>query len=244
MTDIRDHYESLLASVYTWMSGGREARLDANRSLFRQLGIQPGRSGLALDLGAGSGFQSIPLAELGFQVTAVDLSPTLIAELRTQVGSLQIRTVERNFLPLTTLGAAPVDLIVCMGDTLTHLADPAEVQHLITEAAAMLHPGGALVLTWRDLSTLPEGNARFLPIRSDADRIFTCFLETIDAARVRVHDIVHERAGAGFTQRISSYTKLRLAPAWVDRTLTQAGFAIETATAERGLLTRLARKPT
>ena len=44
-------------------------------------GITPARSGRAVDLGAGCGFQSIPLARLGFAVTAIDIDRKLLDEL-------------------------------------------------------------------------------------------------------------------------------------------------------------------
>lgn len=247
MATVRDHYEQLLAPVYTWMSGGAEARIEAHRALFRQLGfrVEAGAGEtqlLALDLGAGSGFQSIPLAQLGYRVIAVDLSAALLAELNARSGTLPIRTIERDFFPLSTLAPSQPQLIVCMGDTLTHLDSHAQARRLIAESAALLTPDGALVLSWRDLTRLPDGNARFLPIRSDTERIFTCFLEAVDETRVRVHDIVHERSGAGFTQRVSSYEKLRIAPEWMDQELSASGFRIETATAEQGWVTRVARR--
>jgi SAM-dependent methyltransferase len=243
MSSIREHYEQLLAPVYSWMSGDAEHRLDANRAFFRHLGLRPGSTGAALDLGAGSGFQSIPLAELGFQVTAVDLSPTLLAELTRGAGALPIRTLERDLFPIRSLASGPVELVVCMGDTLTHLHDLAQVRSLVAESAAVLAPAGVLVLTWRDLTQLPEGDARFLHIRSSSERLFTCFLEGVDRTHVRVHDIVHERAGDGFAQRIGSYLKLRIAPEWVDAELNKCGLVLDTATAAGGWITRVARRP-
>lgn len=94
MSDVRAHYEDVLGSVYTWMMGGAEARLGASRRFFTAHGIAPGSRRGALDLGAGSGFQSVPLAEIGFSVTAVDISPTLLAELRDRAGTLPVRTLE------------------------------------------------------------------------------------------------------------------------------------------------------
>jgi hypothetical protein len=145
--------------------------------------------------------------------------------------------------PLRTLVPGPVDLIACMGDTLTHLDGIAQVRSLVAEAAALVVPAGVLILSWRDLTRLPEGDARFLPIRSSPEHLFTCFLETVDATCVRVHDIVHERAGDGFSQRVSSYLKLRISPEMVDAELTACGLEIDRATAERGWITRVARRP-
>jgi hypothetical protein len=67
------------------------------------------------------------------------------------------------------------------------------------------------------------GLKRFIPV-GDADRILTCFLEYGDDA-VTVHDILHERDGSDWRQRVSAYRKLRLSPDWVAGTLEAKGLA-------------------
>lgn len=105
-----------------------------------------------------------------------------------------------------------------------------------------LRPAGQLVLTWRDLSELPVGEGRFIPVRSDADRILTYFLEPVDDDHVRVYDLLHERDGAGFRQRISSYLELRLAPTIVDEWLIDAGLWVRVRDVQHGMHIRVARR--
>src|SRR5690349_9348902 len=76
------HYEALLAEHYTWMSGGLEANVARNAAFFAQHGIARRGGGVAVDLGAGPGYQTVPLARAGFRVYAVDLSERLLAETR------------------------------------------------------------------------------------------------------------------------------------------------------------------
>jgi SAM-dependent methyltransferase len=63
------------------------------RVLRRLLPAPPAR---VLDAGAGTGFLSVPLAELGYQVTALDLSPGMLAHLRTraEAANLELEVVE------------------------------------------------------------------------------------------------------------------------------------------------------
>ncbi|MCE9580870.1 MAG: hypothetical protein K8W52_47590 [Deltaproteobacteria bacterium] len=68
--------------------------------------------------------------------------------------------------------------------------------------------------------------SRFIPVRSDADRILTCCLDYADD-HVRVTDLVHERRGDTWTMRASEYAKLRLAPAVVAAELTAHGLTLE-----------------
>lgn len=132
-----------------------------------------------------------------------------------------------------------------MGDTLTHMESPAEVERLFADVHAVLAPGGVIALTFRDLTSALVGLDRFIPVRADADRIMTRFLEA-DPTRpdaVLVHDLVHVREGEGWTLQKSSYRKLRLAPAWVAERLEAAGFARASQAPAGPLIGIAARKP-
>ena len=59
MADVKNHYDNLLATYYSWMFGGFELKLADTRKFFGEHGIQPKFSGVAMDLGAGCGFQSL-----------------------------------------------------------------------------------------------------------------------------------------------------------------------------------------
>jgi len=111
------------------------------------------RRGPAIDLGCGPGFQTIALAELGFApVIAVDTSKELLAELRTRSGSYAIEIREGDLASPESIGATPdASVVVCMGDTLTHLPTRAAVQDLFRVVFGKLAPGGLFVLTYRDL---------------------------------------------------------------------------------------------
>ncbi len=72
MNNAKEHYNQHLGAIYSWMAGDANVALERNRRLFHQLGLDTAPKGLAIDLGCGTGFQSIPLAELGYSVLAVD----------------------------------------------------------------------------------------------------------------------------------------------------------------------------
>jgi 2-polyprenyl-3-methyl-5-hydroxy-6-metoxy-1,4-benzoquinol methylase len=86
---VSDHYDKHLGPIYSWMVGDVSAAIERNREELRALGIRPGPTGTAVDLGAGPGMHAIPLAELGFSVLAIDTCGPLIAELRERAKSLR-----------------------------------------------------------------------------------------------------------------------------------------------------------
>ena len=242
MKTVKEHYESLLAEHYSWMSGGFEFQVERNADFFQQHNVRPTLGGFALDAGAGSGFQSIPLARAGFKVTAIDLSESLLHELRREGEGLEIHPIHGDLLNLDSYATEPVELVVCMGDTLTHLDSLEDVEQFLRSSHRVLEKGGSLVLTFRDLSHPLEGEARFIPVKSDDNTIFTCFLE-YGSTHVRVHDLVYRRAARGEEWQFfaSSYRKLVLSPDWAVRTLGQCGFSIQFEENSRGMITLICK---
>jgi SAM-dependent methyltransferase len=232
MATAQQHYDELLAPIYVWMAGGLASALATGAE--DVAGLVPGQ-GLALDLGAGFGMHAIPLARGGYDVVAIDTSAQLLDVLSAESTGLSIRVVEADLLDFRQQVAEPARLIVCLGDTLTHLAEWADVERLCQEVAAGLERGGRFVATFRDYSRPAAGIARFIPVRSDGDRIHTCFLEKQDE-RMLVHDIVHERDGSKWRMKVSSYPKLRLEPAAVASMLQRAGLAPTVAAGSRGMV--------
>ncbi len=225
MNSVAEHYANHLAPVYVWMAGGLEAALARGAAEIDL--ICPSRvDGLsAVDLGAGFGMHTIPLARRGYAVLAIDSSPLLLGTLWKQAGALPVRVVEGDLVAFPRHLEAPADLILCMGDTLTHLPELQDVEKLFANVAASLRPGGSFVATFRDYTTPLTGRDRFITVRSDAERILTCVLDYADD-HVAVHDVIHELTGPSWLKRISAYRKLRLDPAWVAQTLQAHGLSV------------------
>jgi SAM-dependent methyltransferase len=243
---VTDHYTTLLAPIYLWMAGGAESALAQGEAELSALKIGCSRGAPATDLGAGFGMHAIPLARLGYAVTAIDSSSLLLAQLR-QLGGDTIQLVKADLLDFQEHLSAPQALvpqalILCMGDTLTHLQTFDEVARLCSGVAAALAPGGRFITTFRDYTHPVSGEARFIPVRSDADRIHTCFLEA-EAQRILVHDIVHERQGETWSMKVSRYSKLRLDPAAVERKLGESGLTVARDAGPRGMVRITASRP-
>ena len=243
MDAVKAHYDKLLGSVYSWILGDFETARDNNAQLFDKLGINPRASGIAIDLGSGPGCQSLPLADRGFDVTAVDFCAELLDELRSHAGGDRITTVLDDILNFRSHLKAPPELIVCMGDTLVHLPEQSAAERLLQAAARSLADEGSIVISIRDYEAPgPQGGDRFIPIRSSEDTIFTCFLEYEDDV-VRVHDLLQRRSNGEWQLSISGYRKLRLAMNWVADTLAAEGLEILARTESGGMLVLHARKP-
>ena len=207
---VKEHYERHLGNFYSWMVGDFTEKQQVQENFFRNNEILPQYSAMAFDLGCGHGLQAVSLANLGFTVRAIDFNHQLLNELKKRVDGLSIDCVDANLLEY--LYAIPVkpELIVCMGDTLTHLAGLDQVEELISLSSQKLERGGKLVLSYRELAQELTNEKRFIPVRSDENRIHTCYLEYLPGY-VKVFDILHERDKEGeWKQHVSWYPKLRV----------------------------------
>ncbi len=225
MTTVADHYENHLAPVYLWMAGGFDASITRGEAEINAICPIPSNGLSAIDLGAGFGMHSIPLARRGYSVVAIDSSPKLLDVLREHVEALPVQTVEDDLLAFRKHLNTKPHLILCMGDTLTHLPDQKSVEQLFSLVTESLHPDGTFITSFRDYTSPLVGDGRFIPVRSDNARILTCFLE-YSPGYVTVHDVLHERNASTWQQRVSSYRKLRLSPEWVSKTLQAKGFTV------------------
>ncbi|MEP7297535.1 MAG: methyltransferase domain-containing protein [Burkholderiales bacterium] len=87
MASVQQHYETHLAPIYLWMAGGLEYALALGAADVAPFIARPG---LAVDLGAGFGMHSPPLARTGFRVLAIDTSQHLLAELQQHAAGLDL----------------------------------------------------------------------------------------------------------------------------------------------------------
>jgi 2-polyprenyl-3-methyl-5-hydroxy-6-metoxy-1,4-benzoquinol methylase len=240
MRSVQQHYAEHLGPVYSWMAGGVEVALERGTGELDALRLPEAAGSLAIDLGAGFGMHAIPLARRGFSVVAIDSDSALLRELTVNAGSLPIRTVVEDLVHFRHHLTSSARVVLCMGDTLTHLSSVDEIQALFEEVAASLDKSGVFVLSFRDYRQPLVAERRFISVRSDAARILTCFLE-YSSDHVRVHDLLHEREPTGWRLRVSTYRKLRLDPAWVIATLQASGLSVAQDVGLSGMIRLTAR---
>jgi SAM-dependent methyltransferase len=224
---IAEHYRALLASRYTWMMGGPECCLAAARELLNSVGLLTFRSGAALDLGCGAGYHARVLAEAGMQVIAVDDSADLLREAAHVCKGFNVVPVQSELSDSRQYAAhGPFSVVLCIGDTLTHLGSRLAVDELLASAARLLTPGGVLLLEFREQPRDLAGEAAVLTLRAERDRIMQCVLH-FEPERVWVTDVVHEWMGSRWETIKSTYPKLRLRAADILACAAAAGLTVK-----------------
>lgn len=241
MTKPQEHYHQLLANRYAWMHGDFNEKATKHTELFLQLTMQPSGNRIAFDLGAGHGLQSFPLAQLGYAVTAVDTSKVLLDELAKRINQHSITVEEGDMIDFVNSSSTKPELIVCAGDTLTHLASLNEVEVFLSSCVKKLDAHGRLFLSFRDYSTPLTGAGRVIPVRQDENRIMTCVLD-YEETKVLVTDICWEQTPNGWEQHAGCYEKVRIPPVFVHTLLNKLGMGLVYEGVNMGMCTMLWEK--
>ena len=231
MTDpappVAAHYDALLAERYTWMMGGASACHSSAKALLDATGVASNPGDIALDLGAGGGYHARTLAERGFEVIAVDTSAGMLHELSEFCAGFGVTPLQVDLLDDRAYSRySPFALILCVGDTLTHLATHQDMNRLIEQSANLLSTGGKLVLQFREPPADMSPQSSVFTTRSERDRIMECVLH-FWPDRVWVTDVVHEWSGGTWRSMRSTYPKLRLTVDEVIESARVAGLGVQ-----------------
>lgn len=206
----KEHYENHLSHFYSWMLGDFDTTKENFKAYCIGNDIRPSNCGLAVDLGAGNGIQSIALTEIGFKVIAIDFNDKLLSELETRKNNTPIKIINDDILNLKSiLKEQSVELIVCCGDTISHLDTFEKLKKLLQDCYDSLQKKGRLILSFRDYSNELKDTQRFIPVKSDETRILTCVIDYSEK-KVNITDLLHEKENGIWKQKVSSYEKLRI----------------------------------
>ncbi|HEY4784768.1 MAG TPA: class I SAM-dependent methyltransferase [Bacteroidales bacterium] len=238
---VKEHYDNHLGNFYSWFTGDFDKNKDAFKAFCIAESIKPNGSKSAIDLGAGNGIQTIALAELGFNVTAIDFNNQLLNELQARINKFPIDVVNDDIRFVSKYAGKNPELIVCCGDTLPHLSSHDAILKLLKDVFDILNTQGKIVLTFRDYSTELTDTNRFISVKSDSQRILTCFLEYFED-KIRVTDLLHEYENGKWVQKVSSYYKTRISKDLVIEYLRKTGFGIILDKVENRMITIIGQK--
>ncbi len=143
--DMVDEYDDLYDLWYSYLFGEIERVILEEFELTSNTGLNP----LAIDVGCGTGIQSITLAALGYKVVGFDIADKLIEQAKVKV---QRAGNKHEFLDIDFLIAdgealpfedAVADCVNCCGSTLSFIPN---WRQALSEMSRCLKPGGRLIL--------------------------------------------------------------------------------------------------
>ena len=171
-----------------------------------------------LDAACGTGQHAIALARRGYEVMGADLSGAMIEHARENAAAagVDVEFVVAGLGALHGLGRT-FDAVLCLGNSLPHLLTAEAVDGALADFAAVLRPGGLLVIQNRNLDRVWARRQRFMGPQSvregGQEWIFVRFYDFHEAGatsekRVTFNMVRLRRAGEGWAQDVES-TELR-----------------------------------
>jgi len=99
-----------------------------------------------VDLGAGTGFLTMAVAERAAQVLAVDVSPVMLTVLRQAAAAQGLENVTTLVADMTALTLEPASLDLVVSSYALHSLPHADKARLLSMCARSLRPGGRIVI--------------------------------------------------------------------------------------------------
>jgi 2-polyprenyl-3-methyl-5-hydroxy-6-metoxy-1,4-benzoquinol methylase len=146
-----------------------------------------------LDLGCGTGILAHQLAESGFLITGIDLEEKMIIEALKNASLTGVETfVTGNLLEMDRyFQESSFDGILCLGNTLPHLANQEEVNSLFNKTNSLVKSGGKAIfqtVNFDQFSCLQNYN---FPDIENNDLIFKRSYENITSSSLDFESILY-----------------------------------------------------
>jgi glycine/sarcosine N-methyltransferase len=148
-----------------------DARLAREAPFFKRVFEEAG-AGTVIDVGAGSARHSVMFASWGLSVDAVDPDDSMLAAAEENIAAAaqgtaeaggEIRLTRGGFGELAARGLGPADVLVCTGNALPHVAGVLGLRAALADFAAVLRPGGIVVLHLLNHGRLLANRPRTIP---------------------------------------------------------------------------------
>jgi SAM-dependent methyltransferase len=227
----REHYAD--AALYDYEYRRRRADVTFYRELANARRVKR-----VLDLGAGSGRVTIPLARDGHRVTALDQSPAMLAKLRQRVAALpqavrsRLEVVEGDLCTFSLPGK--FDLAIACFNVFEHLYTRSEVDACLRRVLAHLAPGGALAFDVQlpDLEWLTRdpskrwAKTRFTDPSTGLRTLYSTNHDYDPVSQIAMIRIFYDPIDPGGTARVVQLSQRKFFPAELEALVAHAGLTV------------------
>lgn len=195
------YYDSLMDNV------DYKKRAEYFRTLLMRYGIKDGAE--IVDLGCGTGKLTLELAEMGYDMTGVDISPDMLCEARNNAADkdIDVLLLCQSMDELDLYGT--VDAAISTFDSINHLESAESVKETFKKVGLFMNPGGIFIF---DINTLYKhrnilGNNTFVYDTDDVFCVWQNFLNDDDSVDIsldffeRDEDDMYMRTCESFKER-------------------------------------------
>lgn len=194
----------------------------------RQFGAQR-----LLDVATGTGQHVIALAQRGYPAWGADASPAMIQRAAENAAAAGVqgdfRVAGFGALASAFTEQLPFDALFCLGNSLPHVQDLADLQRALADFQACLRPGGLLLLQNRNFDAVLAQRQRWMEPQSYQEGgktwIFMRFYDFEPDGMIKFNIVTMIREANGSLQQRTTSTRLfPLRQAELTIALEKAGF--------------------
>lgn len=152
-------YEKI-ASYYKYIFPSSKAQKDFFRRLFEEQVVQS-----VLDVACGTGEQLEEFARMGLKAHGLEMEEAMVEIIKKKPLCLEGRLTIKpgDMLNAEELFPGPYDAVICVGNSLVHLKDLEEISRAITAMAALLRPGGLVIIQIVNYDRILDQKVTHLP---------------------------------------------------------------------------------
>lgn len=233
MTEAPEHARPGIAAFYDRLAPdydamtGFDKRFVQERPFFRLLVERKGIR-TALDAGSGTGFHALLLAQLGVEVTAVDVSREMMDRLSAHARAmdLEVQPVLSTFQDLREYVHGPFDAVFCLGNSLPHLLTEDDLRRACENFHAVLRPGGMLFLQLLNYDRIMSSRTRVQSVKESGDATYVRMYDYEQAGDLILFNLLRlEKQGGEAGQTHLTVPLRALRSAGLTETLRRSGFA-------------------
>jgi ubiquinone/menaquinone biosynthesis C-methylase UbiE len=180
MRDSAEFYQRIAAD-YDQMTRFDE-RLAARQEVLKRW-VDHYRVNSVLDIACGTGINAIALTRLGLRVTGTDISLDMLAQAESNARRWAASV---EWLPATMLeiienvGHRTFDAALCLGNSIPHLAGPAELAQFMENVYRLLEPGGVCIVELLNYNRVLAHQERIVNVTRGEDVTYVRFYDFLD----------------------------------------------------------------
>lgn len=213
-----DPYDGL-AQRYDWMKREDPLRREFFQQLFAEHHVKK-----VLDCACGTGRDLLLFHSMGLEVFGSDLSDSMLAEARKNIGQADIPLHKVDYCELPEHYDVEFDAVVCLSNSINEPLEDAHALRALRSMKSVLRTGGVLVFDQGQTDASMRNPPRFVPIVNNRD--FTRFF-VIDYAgdiqTVHIFDFIHTELQSDY-KHTSVQIRIRLLDSW-RQVLRMTGFS-------------------
>jgi len=184
-----------------------------------------------LDAACGSGRHAIALAQRGYDVVGADLSLPMIerAGENAVATGVEVPFVVAGFGELVAEVGNGFDALLCLGNSLPHVLTADALQATLTDFAAVLRPGGLVLIQNRNFDAILARHERWMEPQAHREGgrewLFLRFYDFHPGGTLTFNVVTLRRHEAGeWTQQVEATALRPLVHAELSSAITAAGF--------------------